>query len=83
MRYYPFMINLDRCNGSCNTLDDPSDKICVPNETENLNLRVFNIKIGINESMNVRVSGKIKKNMCAIKIIFGILLHVLVKVVNI
>ena len=77
------MINLDRCNGSCNTLDDPSDKICVPNETENLNLRVFNIKIGINESMNVRVSGKIKKNMCAIKIIFGILLHVLVKVVNI
>ena len=77
------MINLDRCNGSCNTLDDPSDKICVPNETENLNLRVLNIKIGINESMNVRVSGKIKKNMCAIKIIFGILLHVLVKVVNI
>ena len=26
-RYYPVMVNLDRCNGSYNTLDDPSDKI--------------------------------------------------------
>ena len=22
--YYPFMVTLDRCNGSCNTIDDPS-----------------------------------------------------------
>ena len=27
-RCYPFKVNLDRCNGSCNTLDDPSDRIC-------------------------------------------------------
>ena len=24
--YYPFMVNLDRCNGSCNTLDDLCSK---------------------------------------------------------
>ena len=24
--YYPFMVNLDRWNGSCNLLDDPSEK---------------------------------------------------------
>ena len=23
---YPFTANLNRCNGSCNTLDDPFDK---------------------------------------------------------
>ena len=26
LRYYPFMVNLDRCNESCNTLSDPSKK---------------------------------------------------------
>ena len=26
LRYYPFVVNLDRSNGSCNTLDDPSNK---------------------------------------------------------
>ena len=33
LRYYPFMVNLDRCTESCNTLDDPSGRICVPNKT--------------------------------------------------
>ena len=35
--YYTFMIKLDKCNGSCNTLDDVSLEICVPNKLENLN----------------------------------------------
>ena len=35
--YYPFAVNLDRCAGSCNTLDGWSNKVCVPNKTEELN----------------------------------------------
>lgn len=31
-RYYPFMADLDRWNGSCNTLDGPSGKICFVNK---------------------------------------------------
>ena len=27
--YYPFMIGLDKCSGSCNSVDDLSAKICV------------------------------------------------------
>ena len=23
LHYYPFMVSLERCSGSCNTLDDP------------------------------------------------------------
>ena len=34
LRQYSFTINLDRCNGSCNTLDSPSSRICAPNKTE-------------------------------------------------
>ena len=30
----PFMVNVDRCAGNGNTLDDLSSKLCVPNETE-------------------------------------------------
>ena len=48
--YYPFAVNLDRCVESCNTLYDLSNRVCVRNKTEDLNLNVFNIIAGINES---------------------------------
>ena len=48
--YYPFTDKLDKCVGSCKTLNDLSNKVCVPNKTENLNLNVFNMITGTNES---------------------------------
>ena len=48
--YYPFTVKLDRCVGNCNTLNNLSNKICVPNKTENLDLSVFNMITRINES---------------------------------
>ena len=47
--YNSFMINLGRCNGSYNTLDNSSGRIYVPNEIENPNLSVFNMITKINE----------------------------------
>ena len=41
--YYLFKVNLDRCTGRCNTLEDLPNRVCVPIETEDLNLHVFNI----------------------------------------
>ena len=35
--YYPFVVLLNRCVGSCNTLNDLSNKECVRNKTEDLN----------------------------------------------
>ena len=43
-------VKLDKCVGSCNTFNDLSHKLCVPNKTENLNIHVFNIITGKNES---------------------------------
>ena len=43
------MVNVGRCNESCNILDDISGRICAPNKTENVNLSVLNMIIGINE----------------------------------
>ena len=43
-------VNLVRCIGSCNALNDLSNKVPVPKKTEYLNLSIFNMIIGINES---------------------------------
>ena len=39
------------CSGKCTTLDDLSNRVCVPNETEDLNLHVVNMITGTNESL--------------------------------
>ena len=46
--FYLFLVNLDRPIGSCNTLINLSDKACIPDKTEYLNLSVFNMITGIN-----------------------------------
>ena len=48
--YYPFVANVDRYVGSCNTLSVISNRVYVPNKTEDLNLHVFNMITGMNES---------------------------------
>ena len=47
---YAFAVKFDRCVGSSDTLNDLSNKVSVPNETEHLNIHVFNIITGKNES---------------------------------
>ena len=47
---YLFAVKLDRCVGCCNTLNDLSNKVCVPNKTEDLNLGMFNMITEINQS---------------------------------
>ena len=41
--YYSFAVNLDKCFRSCNTLNDLSNKVSVPNKIEYLNIHVFNM----------------------------------------
>ena len=44
------MVKLDKCVGSCNTLNDLSNRVCVPNKTEGLNIHIFNMITEKNES---------------------------------
>ena len=43
------MISLNKCNGLCNTLDDPSGRIFVLNKTENVNINLSDMMTRINE----------------------------------
>ena len=47
--YYPFAAKLDRCVGSFNSLIELSNKVCIPNKTEDLNLNVLNMTTFIKE----------------------------------
>ena len=40
LKYYPFMITLNKFAESCNVL---STKICVPKETKDINVKAFNV----------------------------------------
>ena len=44
LRYYPLVVNLNRCNGSFN-INDLFNRVCAPSETEDLNLHDFNMII--------------------------------------
>ena len=41
--FYPYSIKINRCKGSCNTINDPYAKICVPDQIKNTNVKVFNL----------------------------------------
>ena len=49
VRYNSFMASLERYDGSCNTHDDLSNRLCVLNKTQNLNVKRHNITVEINE----------------------------------
>ena len=48
--YVIISLQLISFSGSCNTLGNLSNRVCVPNETKDLNLHVFNMIAGIKES---------------------------------
>ena len=47
LKYYPFIIGLDKCSGICNVL---SPKICVPKEIKDINVKAFNMITNKNET---------------------------------
>ena len=51
LKYYPFMISLNKCTGSCNVL---SPKICVLEETKDINVKAFNMITNKNEAKAIK-----------------------------
>ena len=46
--YYTFAVTVDKWVESCNILNDWINNLCLPNNTENLNVNVFNMVTRIN-----------------------------------
>ena len=50
--FYPYNVLVNKCSGSCDTLDDPTSKICVPKIIKNVNMKVYNFLRRLNETRN-------------------------------
>ena len=50
---YPYNVFVNKCSGSCDTLDNPMSKICVPKIIKNVNMKVYNFLMRLNETRNV------------------------------
>ena len=42
--FYPFSIKTSKCSGSCNNINDPYAKICVPDVANNLSIKVLYVE---------------------------------------
>ena len=40
--FYPYNVQVNKCSGSCNILDNPMTKLCVPNVIKGVNMQVYN-----------------------------------------
>ena len=52
--FYPYSIKINKCKGSCNTINDPYAKICVPEKIKNTNVKVFNLMSRTNETRHIK-----------------------------
>ena len=48
--FFSFSIKTSKCSGSCNKINHPYAKICVPVVAKNLNFKVFNLISRTNET---------------------------------
>ena len=51
--FYPFSIKVNKCCGSCSSINDPYAKLCVPDIIKSLNVKVFNLMQRVNETTNI------------------------------
>ena len=51
--FYQYNVLVNKCSGSCNTLDDPMAKMCVPNIIKRVNMKVYIFLMRLNETRKV------------------------------
>ena len=52
--FSPYSIKINRCKGSCNTINEPYAKICVPDQIKDTNVKVFNLMSKNNETRHIK-----------------------------
>ena len=51
--FYPLSIKVNKCSGSCNNINDPYAKLCVPDVVKNINVKVFNLMSCSNQTRHI------------------------------
>ena len=53
--FYLYVIKINKCKGSCKTINDPYAKIWVPDNIKNTNVKVFNLMSRTNETRYIKL----------------------------
>ena len=51
--FYPFSIKISKYSGTCNDINNPYGKLCVPDVIKNLNIKVFDLMSRTNETRHI------------------------------
>ena len=51
--FYTYSISGISCSGSCNNINDPYAKLCVPDVVKNINLKVLNLMSRTSETRHI------------------------------
>ena len=57
MSLYPYIVLVNKSSGSCNDINNPYAKLCVPDVVKDTNIEVFNLMLRTNETRNVTWHG--------------------------
>ena len=52
--FYPYSIKVNKCSASCNNINHPYAKLCVPDVVKDINVKVFNLMLRTNETRQIR-----------------------------
>ena len=75
--FYAYNVLVNKCSESCNTLDNPMAKLCVPNIIKRINMKVYNFLMRLNETPNVlwhescKCVCKLNSSVCNKKLIWN------------
>ena len=51
--FYSYNVLVNKCSGSCNTINNPMTKLCVPGIVKRVNMQVYNFLMNLNETHSV------------------------------
>ena len=51
--FYPYNVLVNKCSGSCDTINNPMAKLCVPNIIKRINMKLYNFLKRLNETRSV------------------------------
>ena len=51
--FYPYNVLVNKCSGSCDTLDNPIAKLCIPSMIKRINMKIYNFLMMLNETRNI------------------------------
>ena len=51
--FYPYNVLVNKCSGSCDTINNPMAKLCVPGIVKRVNMQVYNFLMRLNKTRSV------------------------------